>query len=95
MTNFHTLTFKRLSDGRVFQVRGQVARTLLALIVAQERGCTALELSTWALRLAHYVLCLRRLGLDIPLERENHPGGWHGRYRLVSGVEILRLREAA
>jgi hypothetical protein len=66
-----------------------VARTLVALVAAQERGCTALELSTWALRLAHYVLCLRRLGLDVELERENHPGGWHGRYRLQTGVQIL------
>jgi hypothetical protein len=73
----------------VFKVQGQVGRTLIALVAAQERGCTALELSTWALRLAHYVLCLRRLGLDVALERENHPGGWHGRYRLQTGVQIL------
>jgi len=89
MTNCHPVTFRRLSDGRVFTVRGQVARTLLALVAAQERGCTALEISTWALRLAHYIYCLRRLDLDIPLERETHEGGWHGRYRLRTALEIL------
>ncbi len=92
MTAGPRVTFRRLYDGRVFEVRGQVARTLLALVAAQDRGCTALELSTWALRLAHYILCLRRLGLEISTEREKHPGGWHGRYRLLSGVYILALR---
>ncbi len=95
MTACSPVTFRRLYDGRVFEVRGQVARTLLALVAATDRGCTALELSTWALRLAHYVFCLRRLGLEISMEREKHPGGWHGRYRLLAPVEVLEVRGPA
>ena len=95
MTNSNSIAFRRLSDGRVFRVRGQVARTLVALLSCDGHGCTALEVSSWALRLAHYIMCLRRLGLDIAMERESHPGGWHGRYRLLSAVELLRFSEAA
>ena len=81
--------FRRLADGRVFEVGGQTAKALIALDAARERGCTSLDVSDWAYRFAAYVLCLRRLGLDIDLERENHPGGWHGRYRLRTVVQIL------
>jgi hypothetical protein len=83
------VTFRRLTDGRTFEVTGQTARALIALAMAGERGCTSLEVSSWAYRLAHYVLCLRRLGLQIDMRREEHHGGWHGRYRLRTGVEIL------
>lgn len=74
-----------------FSVSGQTARALLALVNAAGRGVTALELSTWALRLAAYVHSLRRLGLAITLLREPHPGGWHGRYVLASPVQVLAI----
>jgi hypothetical protein len=74
-----------------FSVSGQTARALLALVNAAGRGVTALELSTWALRLAAYVHTLRRLGLVITLLREPHPGGWHGRYVLASPVRLLSI----
>ena len=83
------VTFRRLTDGRVFEVTGQTAKALVALVLAGDRGCTSLEVSSWALRLAHYVLYLRRLGLRIDTDREEHSGGWHGRYRLRTGIEIL------
>lgn len=84
--------FRILDSGRICTVKGQEARTLLALCDAGARGITALEVSTWALRLAHYCLKLRKQGLSIPMEREDHAGpvkGWHGRYRLETQVEIL------
>jgi len=66
-------------------------KTLKALVRRGYKGVTALELSnTWALRLADYVFQLRR-GFDLNIEtvREEHEGGWHGRYVLITNVEIL------
>lgn len=80
----------RLPDGwRAIRVRGQEARALLALVKAGSRGCTALEVSTWALRFAAYTHNLiHKQGLCIVTEREMHPGGWHGRHTLLDLVEI-------
>lgn len=77
-------------DG-AFKVSGQTARALQELIAAGQRGITALEVSTWALRLAAYVRDLRKLGLSIDTIRERHNelGDWHGRYVLQSPVEIV------
>lgn len=69
-------------------VKGQTARALMALKRAGARGITAQEMSSWALRLAHYIMELRRHGLDIETIHEAHPGGWHGRYVLHTPVEI-------
>ena len=81
------------TDSR-FVVRGQTARTLIALINAGDQGTTALEVSTWALRLAHYVFELRTIHrLAIRCEREEHPGGWHGRYVLETPVRIAFLAD--
>jgi hypothetical protein len=77
--------------GGVVKVSGQTARALLALVNAAGRGVTALEVSTWALRLAAYVHCLRRLGIAVTMLREPHPGGWHGRYVLASPVTVQRV----
>lgn len=75
--------------GQRLTLKGQTARSLLALREAGLNGLTALEASSWALRLAAYIHDLRRLGLVIDMEREAHPGGWHGRYRLRSPVTLL------
>ena len=79
------------ANGKSFSVSGKVAKTLKALVKAGRKGVTALELSnTWALRLGHYVFVLRREhGLAIITRREEHDGGWHGRYELLDTVEIL------
>lgn len=70
-------------------VTGQVARALEALVNRGSAGVTALEMSSWALRLAHYVYVLRRkFGLVIIMDREEHDDGWHGRYRLLSPVTL-------
>jgi hypothetical protein len=73
-----------------FVVIGQTARTLLALVESRPGGCTALEVSAWALRFAAYCHDLKhKHGLDIVTEREDHPGGWHGRHILMTDVTIL------
>ena len=91
--------FRIVGTDRVCEVEGQEARTLEALYEAGDRGITAQEVSTWALRLAHYVMKLKRLGLSIDMEREKHGGpvaGWHGRYSLKTKIEIVAsAREAA
>ena len=78
------------ADARPLRLTGRYAQTLRALIEAGDRGVTALEISTWALRLSHYVFVLRREhGLEIEMQREPHDGGWHGRYFLRTPVCIL------
>ena len=78
------------SEGdRVFIVRGQTAKALIALVNGGARGVTALEAATWALRFAAYCHDLRtRYGLAIRTEREEHIGGWHGRHVLETPVTI-------
>ena len=81
-----------LTEGgeRHIHVVGQSARTLRALIEYGPFGLTALEMSSWALRLSQYIFTLRRdHGLDIEMVREQHVGGWHGRYVLHSQVRIV------
>ena len=69
---------------------GQAAKALVALVAAGQRGITALECDTWAYRLAAYCHALRRdWGLVIRTEREDHPGGWHGRHILETPVRII------
>lgn len=74
---------------RLFAVRGQTAKALIALVNGGDRGVTALEVATWAFRFAAYCHDLRtRYGLSIRTEREEHPGGWHGRHVLETPVTI-------
>lgn len=74
---------------RPFVVRGQTAKAILALVCGGDHGVTALEAATWAFRFAAYCFVLRtRYGLAIRTEREEHPGGWHGRHVLETPVTI-------
>lgn len=76
-----------------FVVTGQDAKALCALVTAEARGVTALEVNSWAYRLGAYVWKLRhRHGLAIETRRELHEGGWHARYVLVSPVTLLEVR---
>jgi len=68
--------------------KGREAQTIRALAEAGDKGVTALELSSWALRLAAYVNVLRKAGLDITTVREAHDGGTHGRYILEQPVDL-------
>lgn len=78
-----------------FTVRGQSARALRELVEAGPTGRTALEVATWALRLAAYCYDLRKLGVEIETRRESHPGGWHARYVLLSPIEITAVIEGS
>lgn len=82
------------ADGeRDFTTTGQTARSLVALVEAGPKGRTALEVSTWALRFAAYTFDLiHKHGLNIITEREDHPGGWHGRHILLDQVTIISVR---
>jgi hypothetical protein len=67
----------------------QNVRTLEALVASGPRGVTALDISSWAMRLSHYIMMLRHnYGLPILTEREPHDGGEHGRYRLLIPVTL-------
>ena len=86
------VTARTWDDGaeRLFEVQGQTAKTLAALIESGDHGCTAQEVSSWAYRFAAYCWDLRhRYGLDIQTIREAHHGGWHGRHVLITPVEIV------
>jgi hypothetical protein len=87
----------RLGNGSSVQATGREAETLLALMHAGQRGVTPLDAHRAgpAFRLAAYVHDLKRLGIPIEMDREPHPGGWHGRYRLVGDVAILRRSDVA
>jgi len=84
-------------DGqRRFIVSGQTAKALLALVEAGPKGCTAMEVATWAYRFAAYCHDLIHAhGLRIVTEREEHPGGWHGRHILLDHVTIERVSGGA
>lgn len=97
MKQVKSVTFKAWLNGepRQFKIKGKAARTLCALTKRGVGGITALELSkTWAVRLSEYIRILRHdYSLDIPIHREEHDdeGGWHGRYVLITPVEILEI----
>lgn len=77
---------------RAITVKGQTARALMALVEAGLKGRTALEVSTWAYRFSAYCFDLRHLhGLSIRTDREEHPGGWHGRHVLENTVRIVAV----
>jgi hypothetical protein len=81
---------RAIGSGGPFAVRGQAAKSLLALVAAGDKGVTALEVSCWAYRFAAYCHDLRhKHGLVIETIRESHGGGWHGRHVLRSPVEIV------
>ncbi len=84
------LTLCAVGPDGAFAVTGQTAKALTALMGADKRGITALEVNSWAYRLGAHVHELRhRHGLAIETLREPHEGGWHGRYVLRSPVSTL------
>jgi hypothetical protein len=89
----------RLADdppGKVREAAGRYGWTLLNLYRAGSAGLTTLERP--APRWSHYVYILRGEGVEISTEYEKHSGafsGNHGRYRLLSNVNILEVIEPA
>jgi hypothetical protein len=75
-----------------FKICGQNCKTLIALIEAKEKGITALEVSSWAFRLAAYIHILRsQFNLEISTTDESHKNGFHARYHLLDEVKILEV----
>ncbi len=81
--------------GRIVISARQERRALAALVEAGNKGVTALELSSWALRLAAYIHNLRTVyGLTIEMVREPHDEGWHGRYVLHTPCKVIESQMA-
>lgn len=79
-------------DPRPQTFAGRFAWMLHELIEVGPRGLTSLERP--APRISHYVHILRRRGVHITMEEENHAGsfkGWHGRYKLAVPVTVLEI----
>lgn len=75
---------------------GRDAWTLAQLVAAGPRGVTPIDYP--APRWSHYVLRLRKSGLEIETIRMPNTGafrGTHGRYLLRSNVRVLAPDEAA
>jgi hypothetical protein len=86
------LIFKKDGQEQTYFVKGRNAQALLWLVYTKEAGVTALEVSSWALRLGAYIFVLRRAyGLSIATIREPHEGGNHARYVLRETVELLQI----
>lgn len=82
---------------RTIIATGRYAQTLQALAHAGDKGVTALEISSWALRLSHYIDILRKddryhLNIETQLEEHEFHGmgpGRHARYFLRTPIEIV------
>jgi len=89
-----TFSLQKSSATKTITLKGQTAKTLIALIKAKQKGCTALEISSWALRLSGYIHILRtKYCLNIITKKEPHNGGFHGRYFLLDEVDILESKD--
>lgn len=95
--NIMIIRFEAYFNGkrREFEITGQVAKTLLYLVDSGKAGITALEVSSWAFRLAAYVHILRsKYDLEIRTDKEPHQGGYHARYVLITPVEIIGVENS-
>lgn len=77
------------SAPRTIKLNKRLGQTIRALVEKGALGITALEMSTWALRLGAYIHILRHeYGLAILTVMEPHEDGKHGRYILQSNVAL-------
>jgi hypothetical protein len=91
------ITARVLPHGVPFTCKGQEAKTLLLLTEKSTAGVVAYDFTggppfrlpayTWAL--------MRNHGLNIETLREQHEGGWHGRFVLHTPVEIVAVNDPA
>ncbi len=80
----------RLPNGSQQSFAGRVAWTLRRLVDAGQIGVTTIDHP--APRWSHYVFKLRKAGLVITTDYEQHAGdfpGNHGRYRLETPVTVI------
>ena len=89
-----SLTIRHFRNGEQVTaciVAPTLIKTLLALVNTGEKGVTALEANSWAFRISSYVYSLRHdYGLNILTRKEEHEGGWHARYVLLTPVTIVQ-----
>jgi hypothetical protein len=85
----------RLADDPPTKTREAVGRFGWALLRLHRAGAAGItSLDNPAPRLSHYVYGLRRDGVQISTEYEDHGGafaGKHGRYRLIEPVSIVAV----
>jgi hypothetical protein len=82
-------------EGQQLQVIGREAWMLDLLKTRGDKGVTTIEVP--GARMSHYVMKLRRMGLDIDTVDERHSGpfaGSHGRYLLRSPITVLKVLRA-
>lgn len=86
--------FKKANQETPMLATRRVAQTLLWLVYCGEKGVTALEVSSWALRLADYVHTLRHdYGVRIITLMEAHDGGRHARYVLREEIVVIDISQ--
>ncbi len=74
---------------RTFELKGRLGWTMYQLAQAGPRGVTPLECP--ALRWSGYIFDLRKMGIPIETEMEEHAGayrGRHARYRLTCDATV-------
>ena len=82
----------KFADGRkALNVQGRQLQTAQALVEAGPKGINAAEMSTWALRLGHYIFVLRNAGLEIVTNKVKFENGWYGQYVLITKVESIEV----
>lgn len=88
-------TFLLTKNGKKKEIglNGQNAKTLLTLLRAKNNGISTFEGFGLGLpRLSGYICVLRHdYDINIITIREEHIGGWHGRYVLVDMVEVGKV----
>jgi hypothetical protein len=95
MSNVIRIVIMVLETGRHMAFDGREAFTANALIEAGDKGVRPIDRP--APRWSHYVMMLRRAGLDIETIREPHGGafpGNHGHYVLRTKVAVVRKTAA-
>lgn len=82
----------KLRDGTIVRAVGREADALLLLVTRGANGVRAKDFPGGpAYRLSGYIHDLRRAGVPILTDRERHPCGTHGVYRLLDPNAIVSL----
>ncbi len=89
--NPHMRAVVSLQGGEVMTIKGRQAQAIAALHKAGSAGINAAQMSSWALRLGHYIFTLRRLGFDIETRRVKFVGGWYGQYVLHTPIDKINV----
>ena len=82
----------RVADGPVIRCTGREAMTLLTLIERGESGVSGVDFPGGpAYRLSGYIFDLRKMGVGIETQSEDHNVGSHGRYKLVTPTAVVSI----